>query len=366
MNNTYIDDTKICAYCSSCFVSTRKNKIYCSKKCSDLASKKRRGIKCNLSREPYKKICDVCGKEFETFRDADKRCSQECIRIGKNRKPGNYHGIKKNCAICGDLFIAFKDDRRTCGKEECKKKYRYERHLIRLKRDRERKKIERLWKNAYRMEERTCEICGSLFYCMDVEVNKTCSSECSNILKSKKQKKHHDKRLEKYNISNDKIDLKVLYKRDRGICYLCGEKCDWNDHKWKNGIHYTGNYYPSRDHVIPLALGGEHTWENVRLAHMKCNMEKGVTTFDYTKEMAVEDARKYAINRSQNKKKTAQYTLDGELVKIWDSTAQIKRDLGLNDKHIQNVCRRTKSRTGNAYGYHWEYVVEHEDIKLKV
>lgn len=35
---------------------------------------------------------------------------------------------------------------------------------------------------------------------------------------------------------------------------------------------------------------------------------------------------------------------------------RIRRELGLDDKHIQNVCRKRKSNTGNAYGYHWEYV----------
>lgn len=41
---------------------------------------------------------------------------------------------------------------------------------------------------------------------------------------------------------------------------------------------------------------------------------------------------------------------------------------GCSAKYIQNICNRYKSKTGNAYGYHWEYIdknVEHEDIKLK-
>jgi len=29
------------------------------------------------------------------------------------------------------------------------------------------------------------------------------------------------------------------------------------------------------DHVIPLAEGGTHTWENVAPAHLRCNLEKG-------------------------------------------------------------------------------------------
>jgi CRISPR/Cas system Type II protein with McrA/HNH and RuvC-like nuclease domain len=161
------------------------------------------------------------------------------------------------------------------------------------------------------------------------------------------------------------ITLETLYKRDNGVCYLCGEVCDWSDHEWRDGNHYTGNKYPTIDHVVPLMLGGSHTWENIRLACFKCNTEKGATTPTFTKEMAREEARKFARERCTNRKKTAQYTKDGKLIRIWDSTAQIKRELGLNDKHIQSVCRGYKSNTGNAYGFHWEYIVEHEDSKLK-
>ena len=42
-----------------------------------------------------------------------------------------------------------------------------------------------------------------------------------------------------------------------------------------------------------------------------------------------------------------------ESIRIWDSTEQIKRELGFNNKHIQNVARG-KGQT--AYGYRWEYL----------
>lgn len=66
----------------------------------------------------------------------------------------------------------------------------------------------------------------------------------------------------------------------------------------------------------------------------------------------------YSAAAKKSEKKTAQYTLDGKLIRVWDSTAQIRRETGLNDGYIQNVCRRHGSNTGNAYGYHWEYIDE--------
>lgn len=51
-------------------------------------------------------------------------------------------------------------------------------------------------------------------------------------------------------------------------------------------------------------------------------------------------------------KKTIQMTMDGDVIHVWDSTAQIKRELGLNDKSIQNACRGNQ-RT--AFGFLWKY-----------
>lgn len=351
-------ENRKCLYCGKLFIAKGSNAKWCSKKCKDIVYRISKGISVNANTVPYIKICSECGEKFETFRDTEKTCSHKCALERRKRSNRTQNvPVTKKCVVCGTLFNTFHSVQATCGDDDCKNKYRKIRHAERNAKSNEIKKIERRFYNASHTEERTCSICGAFFYCLKEESRKTCSSECSKEYARKKQKRHHDKRLEKYNISEDRIDLKTLYKRDKGICYLCGKECDWNDHEWKDGIHYTGDNYPSRDHVVPLALGGEHIWENVRLAHMKCNMKKGVTTQDYTKTMALEDARKYAIERSQNKKKTAQYTLDGELIKIWDSTAQIKRELGLNDKHIQNVCRLRDTKTGNAYGFHWEYVV---------
>jgi 5-methylcytosine-specific restriction endonuclease McrA len=53
----------------------------------------------------------------------------------------------------------------------------------------------------------------------------------------------------------------VLYKRDKGICQLCLKRCTRED--------------ASRDHVIPISEGGEHSYKNCVLAHLRCNSSKG-------------------------------------------------------------------------------------------
>lgn len=68
--------------------------------------------------------------------------------------------------------------------------------------------------------------------------------------------------------SAEVIDPAVVAERDGHRCHLCGDKVDGRI-KWphpKSG---------SVDHIVPLAHGGEHTYANVALAHLGCNLSKG-------------------------------------------------------------------------------------------
>lgn len=71
---------------------------------------------------------------------------------------------------------------------------------------------------------------------------------------------------------DSKVTLARLIKRQKGICQICGKPVDKTDREgWK-----IGNNYPTLDHIIPIAMGGSHTWDNVQLAHMICNSIKGI------------------------------------------------------------------------------------------
>lgn len=91
-------------------------------------------------------------------------------------------------------------------------------------------------------------------------------------------------RLRKRGRSDERRDLITLdevIKRDNGICYICGRKTSKED-SWTdaNGYHVCGPTYPTRDHVIPIAKGGTHTWDNVRLACRDCNSIKNDRTLE--------------------------------------------------------------------------------------
>lgn len=139
-----------------------------------------------------------------------------------------------------------------------------------------------------------CTVCGESFsitdYMKDCDLKqiqhnpKYCSDVCkrrANHRKSKECKKrsgnldrgNHRHRARKYGVAYESgITLKMVWKRDNGICQICGKPCDWSDRGWNK---YCGPLYPSIDHVIAMANGGGHVRTNVQLAHMMCNSEKG-------------------------------------------------------------------------------------------
>lgn len=348
-----------CAYCGKDFVAHRKNKQFCSVLCKDLSIRKRKGIACNLSVEPFRKVCKACGKEYETRREASVTCSSECAKAYRKPRYERIDSSPKTCIVCGKEFSPVQVRQLTCS-VECRREHRLQSHRDRNAKYREQEEPERSRLQFVRLLvaysnskiPRTCERCGETFY-SEYATKKYCSKKCARPFR------HRDDRIPKYRWIDSDITVRKLYKRDKGKCYLCGGQCDFSD--WRvaeSGHKYPGDLYPTKDHVIPVSLGGCESWDNVRLAHWKCNIGKSndvVSVSPIPKKIA------YSEKWRPNARKTAQYSLDGELIRVWDSTAQIRRELGLNDSHIQNVCRRDKSNTGNAYGYHWEYVREQNE-----
>lgn len=72
---------------------------------------------------------------------------------------------------------------------------------------------------------------------------------------------------------------------------------------------------------------------------------------EYSKELISSKVEKY--KRIHTSKKVAQYSLDGELIKIWESSKQIFEELGIRDSSISCVCNGKRK---HCYKYVWKYV----------
>jgi predicted transcriptional regulator len=187
-------------------------------------------------------------------------------------KRGRY---KLKCKKCGNEIERAKTSirRSKCCCEKCKDIKRQEE---------EREKLRSLFVGEYRK----CNCCGKDFFAYH-KTSIYCSESCKRKAKKMRRKerdpqyKSNQKRFkrEKGYIARAKkygceyvygITIKAVFKRDNGICKICGKPCDMNDRTYGD----YGPNYPSVDHIIPLSRGGSHTWNNVQLAHTICNSYK--------------------------------------------------------------------------------------------
>lgn len=65
------------------------------------------------------------------------------------------------------------------------------------------------------------------------------------------------------------IDPLAVLSRDKWKCHMCGKS---TPKRLRGTIEDNA---PEMDHIIPLAKGGSHTWDNVACACRKCNQDKG-------------------------------------------------------------------------------------------
>lgn len=187
--------------------------------------------------------------------------------------------VKVRCTVCGGEFERTFHNLTTKGSVSCPYCTESKRNEIKQEqaREKQRRKEEREQRIQKRIEEEDqrrlmrvhpCPVCGEI-----TNRNKYCSSECSRKADNKRRDFSRRMKLSMAKVDND-ITVEGLYRRDKGICYLCGCQCNLEDYTIINGNFIAGDWYPSIDHVIPLAKGGKHSWGNVKLAHRVCNSRK--------------------------------------------------------------------------------------------
>lgn len=186
--------------------------------------------------------CEKCGHVFER--------SMITIR----------HGRKTICPECERKRIQEKENE----KEKERQRLAAERKAKREQREHE-KELDRIARTRIVV----CEECGKTF--TTTRKNQVCcSQECSR----KRSNRRKDKRISKEKYIDSDITTKSLFERDNGVCWICGGKCDFDDYEIRDGVIICGDNYPSIDHVIEICNGGEHSWQNVKLAHRRCNSKR--------------------------------------------------------------------------------------------
>ena len=202
---------------------------------------------------------------------------------------GNYTGCDGRadirCKSCGTIFnrsmISIRKGQCSCPK--CRAEREKELKRERAKKDavsnlckalktvaRQRARDQREAEINRKREARKhrCPVCGTVTY-----RNKYCSDACARKVANAAGEIRRRNLLKSAIVDKD-ISLEGLFRRDKGVCSLCGKRCDYEDYTVTRGVFIAGDWYPSIDHIIPLAKGGLHSWDNVQLAHRRCNWEK--------------------------------------------------------------------------------------------
>lgn len=166
------------------------------------------------------------------------------------------------CAECGKQFLARRKGLRCCSRECTLARGRrlYPEYAQRRKGS----------------PRHTCQVCGKEFvapygnkrraYCSD-----ECAKEAARRRKDNpetKRKQRHMRRARKFgNGKVESISPHAVFERDEWTCGICGKKVD-------RTLRSPDPYSASLDHVVALASGGTHTWDNVQCAHLVCNSRK--------------------------------------------------------------------------------------------
>lgn len=254
-----------CHMCHKKFDGRKKK--YCSDECSDEVRRRKNRERWRANNKPKEDVtikCEQCGKNHtvppRTVHQA-RFCSFLCQQTWHSRQKGHR-------PLDEWVKIREKHKRKRQAKLEKERAFRSLRTTL--------TKIIKLKEEEERIKEltRECEECGDSFY-NPHPLALTCSQKCSRRRSNRLSKIHEGKRINKDNLVDKGITLEKLYKRDKGVCYLCGYECNTNDIKVTDEGHYiVGETYPSIEHVKPLSKGGKHSWDNVKLAHHSCNTYK--------------------------------------------------------------------------------------------
>lgn len=197
---------------------------------------------------------------------------------------GGYTGIdnpvRLRCKKCGAEFVRSMTTVRhkhvrckVCVNREREERKRQEeviKQLRRAEREAEREERRRIKAATPKaVSYGICKECGELFVISSDHI-----AYCSETCRKRSDNRRRDKRISKEAMVDKDITLTKLFSRDKGVCHICGCVCDWDDYEERDGAFIAGWNYPSIDHVRPLAKGGLHSWDNVKLACRKCNTEK--------------------------------------------------------------------------------------------
>lgn len=241
------NEVRSCLGCGETFTPRGKKQIYCGYKCSQPAFAALAKSKATIA------TCKQCSVVFNpkhyryiTF------CSRECYFTAKKAEPKiEFTPVwPRNCHVCDSVFIATRSSLVVCS-ADCRKEKARADSLAAYRNMRE----------AIPEVPQACLECGEHFLRKETDGSRSyCSGRCSGRVGRRTRRITERRRLEP-------IYFADIYDRDNGKCHICGLSAS----KTLKPPDYRA---ATLDHVHPISRHGEHSRDNVKIAHFLCNMLK--------------------------------------------------------------------------------------------
>jgi 5-methylcytosine-specific restriction endonuclease McrA len=237
-------DAKPCGHCAQGFIPTGPRVLYCSPACKEAARLARarerwardlEGSRARQNRKQARKAARLrLERRIVRLLAAAERCatwsptpSLPALMAARREIPPH------RCPVCRDAARQCRDCVRRAQRKSPSAALAPRRFVVGL-----------------------CPTCGDTF--TDVVRGLTAPSRyCSQVCAKRDARRNRKHQRRARMRGGDRIGLAALAKRDGWRCHICKRRVSAST--W------------SVDHLVPLSDGGSHTWQNVALAHHRCN-----------------------------------------------------------------------------------------------
>ncbi|PDS97533.1 hypothetical protein CO659_12775 [Rhizobium sp. S9] len=221
-----------------------------------------------LARAP-ERVCEFCGITFKKIKKdklPPRFCSKTCsgtsgmaaLLVLRPSKPASFIVHKLFCDVCGDRFTTKNAQNKRCS------------DFCRLKADRIKALASSVANDNVDRSIRPCAECSNAFSPLYGEKRSIyCSKSCAKRNGNRRRRKKEKARLR--GVLVETVDPIKVFERDKWKCQICGVKTPRK---------LRGTYEdraPELDHIMPLSLGGAHSYMNTQCACRKCNAAKSDT-----------------------------------------------------------------------------------------
>lgn len=271
---------RACLHCGVEFEHTYRR--CCSETCANRRRASGPMTHGRTAKDAQGRTCIGCGKGFQRkvgARNKGLYCSRACAFTD----PSGYYqrNAIKPLPICPDCGSTRLRQNRYCGSCLVKRKYRYcvACAKLMLRNGKSKTCSPQCRKQAtpkgdqrrpVRVYQRTCGPCGQSF--LAKRSRQAACSRCAKRIARRGRGKYRERCKRVGAPYTPGITPEAVFTRDGYRCQLCG--CS-------TPKRLRGTYKPNApelDHIIPIAAGGGHTWDNVQCACRKCNSNKSSST----------------------------------------------------------------------------------------